>query len=189
LDAKLRITSMSGSLRVQSRNTALLNAAIAVAPTTLEIEVCSIADVPLYSQDIQNAGIPDAVLTLADKIKTADGLLIATPEYNFSIPGVLKNTIDWLTRVPEPPFSQKPTALMGTSVGRLGTINAQTHLRHSLGALNASIMNQPMAIIGNSGELFDDGEHGAVLHDDATKEYLTGFMQAVAVWVRRFVDS
>jgi chromate reductase len=183
----MHLIGISGSLRIQSRNTALLKAAVEVAPKDLSIELCSIAGIPLYNQDEHDAdGIPTAVTQLADKILAADGLLIATPEYNFSIPGALKNTIDWLSRVPEPPFKRKATALMGTSVGRLGTINAQTHLRHSLGALDAPIMNQPFALIGNSGELFNGGDTGAILHDDATRDYLTEFMQAVAQWVAVF---
>src|ERR1700730_1196923 len=103
----VRVLGVSGSLSKGSFNTALLRAAIALAPASLEIEVARIDSIPLYNEDVRAQGFPEPVATLRDRIAAADALLIVTPEYNYSVPGVLKNAIDWASRPPSPPFAGK----------------------------------------------------------------------------------
>src|SRR3954468_10055801 len=122
------IVALSGSLRRASFNTSLLRAAVELAPAGTAIEIASIAEIPLYNGDVEAAGIPVPVQALKDKVAAADGLLIATPEYNNSIPGVVKNTIDWLSRPPaDVPqiFRDKKVAIMGATPGRGGTLLSQ----------------------------------------------------------------
>src|SRR5437868_5870404 len=121
----MKILGISGSLRKGSFNTMLLNAAVKLAPAGTTIEVASIRDIPLYDGDVESAGFPPAVQTLKDKVIAADALLIVTPEYNNSIPGVAKNAIDWLSRPPaDVPrvFSGKPVGLIGATPGQGGTM-------------------------------------------------------------------
>jgi len=123
------IVGISGSLRKGSYNTALLHVAQELMPTGSKIEILSIDGVPLFNEDLENEGTPSSVVTLKDKIAAADGLLISTPEYNNSIPGVLKNAIDWISRpgtdLPRV-FHHKPFALMGATPSGFGTLHAQT---------------------------------------------------------------
>src|SRR5690606_29857215 len=95
--------------------------AVNLAPDGMEIEVADIAAIPMYNDDVRNAGEPDEVVQLKEKVRTADAVLLVSPEYNFSVPGVLKNTLDWLSRSPAPPFENKPVAIMGVSPGMVGT--------------------------------------------------------------------
>ena len=175
----LDIVAISGSLRRYSYNSALLRACQELSGDELSIEIGDIAEVPLYNADLED--FPTAVEQLAQRIRAAYGLLIATPEYNFSVPGVLKNTVDWLSRAQPQPFKGKPVALMGASYGRLGTINAQAHLRHSLMVLDAAVMNQPLVLVATAPEKFEDG---AGLVDAETRDYLASFLGAFASWVR-----
>src|SRR5262245_53755628 len=111
----VRVLGISGSLRKASFNTALLRAAIAQAPATLQIKVADIADIPPYNEDVRALGFPEPVAKFRDQIAASDALLIVTPEYNYSVPGVLKNAIDWASRPPNQPFAGKALALMGAS--------------------------------------------------------------------------
>ena len=115
----MKITAISGSLRRASFNTALLRTCIELAPADMDISLADISAVPLYNGDDQSTGFPAAVTGLGDQIRAADAVLIATPEYNYSIPGVLKNTIDWLSRVENQPFEGKPVGIMGAAMGAL----------------------------------------------------------------------
>ena len=125
----LRIVGIPGSLRRHSYNAALLRAAAELAPPEVQVEILSIAEIPLFNEDIESgAGIPDAVTGIKDRIAVADGLMIATPEYNNGMPGVLKNAIDWLSRPPgdiDRVFGGKPVVTMGASLGAFGTVMSQ----------------------------------------------------------------
>ncbi len=125
----VHVLGIAGSLRRGSYNRALLHAAMSLAPEGMEIVEAEIRDIPFYDADREAEGFPEPVRILRSRIASADALLIATPEYIYSVPGVLKNTIDWLSRAPDPPLSRKPTAIMGASTGMIGTARAQGHLR------------------------------------------------------------
>src|SRR5260221_5914210 len=125
--ATLKVLGISGSLRKGSYNTALLRAAVAAAPPGMAIAIADIHAVRVYDEDVREKGFPEPVQKLRDAIAAADALLIVTPEYNYSIPGVLKNAIDWASRPPSQPFAGKPLALMGASGGMGGTMRAQYH--------------------------------------------------------------
>ncbi len=176
----MRILALSGSLRKQSYNTALVHAARKAAPKDMVVEIGDLASIPPYDADVQERGVPAAVEQLASAIREADGIMIATPEYNYSIPGVLKNAIDWISRVDPQPFDGKPIAVMGASMGNLGTVRAQYHLRQVFVFLNGLVMNRPEVFVGAAHEKFDtDGN----LVDDETAAFLSEFLQQFARWV------
>jgi len=125
----MKVLAIAGSLREQSFNRGLIRAAQALAPAGMEIIAADISDIPLYNGDDDGDNRPAPVTALAEQVKAADALLFATPEYNYSIPGVLKNAIDWLSRVPGGIFAGKPAAIMGASMGGMGTSRSQYHLR------------------------------------------------------------
>lgn len=163
------VVAISGSLRKSSTNTMALRAAQRLAPEGMSIEIVDIADIPFYNDDVRAAGEPAAVSALKAKIAAADAVLIATPEYNFSIPGVLKNTLDWMSRPPAPPFDGKPVAILGASPGPVGTARVQYHLRQVLVFLNAFTLNKPEVFINHSGSKFNaEGE----LTDEATARFI-----------------
>lgn len=175
-----RILAISGSLRRESFNTRLIVQAQRLAPAGLAIERFDLAPIPLYNEDVNAVGLPAPVAALRQAIAQADGLLIATPEYNYSIPGVLKNAIDWVSRPPAQPLAGKPIALMGASAGQFGTARAQYHLRQVFVLLNGLVMNQPELMIGPaSGEFAADG----TLKDPATNDRLAKFLAAFTTWV------
>ncbi|MFO0930544.1 MAG: NAD(P)H-dependent oxidoreductase [Gemmataceae bacterium] len=143
----IRVLGISGSLRRGSFNTAALRAAVELAPAGMSIEPFDLSAVPLYNEDIYEKGFPPAVEELRRRIKEADALLIATPEYNYSVPGVLKNAIDWASRPPDQPFDGKPMAIFGASPTFTGTARAQYHLGQVFIYLNALILNRPEVFI------------------------------------------
>src|SRR5579859_2585336 len=124
-----KVLGIAGSLRKGSYNKLALRAAVELKPADMEIESFDIAPIPLYDEDLRERGFPPVVQDLREKIRSADALLIVTPEHNYSMPGVLKNAIDWASRPPQQPLNGKPAAIMGASTGRLGTARAQYHLR------------------------------------------------------------
>ncbi len=144
----MKIIAISGSLRKASFNTKLLELVKAQAAGH-DVEIVSLAGIPLYDQDVEDAGMPESVTALSAKIREADALYIATPEYNFSTSGVLKNAIDWLSRDREPsmPLGGKVVALAGTSAGMSGTSNAQAHLRHTLALLGCDMVTNPQVLV------------------------------------------
>ena len=157
----MRICGVSGSLRKASFNTALLHAVKDLVAPDHELHISSIADIPLYDGDVEDEhGVPEAVQRFAENIRSADAFLIATPEYNAGIPGVLKNAMDWASRVQPNVFDGKPTAIMGASPGRLGTVRAQLQLRNQLANLNAKTVAQPMVYVGSAGEFLGEGKPG-----------------------------
>lgn len=174
------LIAISGSLRKDSYNTALINAAKELAPESLSITLAHINDIPVYSSDTEGDGIPESVLSLAEAIRSADGVLISTPEYNYSFPGGLKNTIDWLSRVEDQPFAAKPVALMGASMGGQGTSRAQYHLRQVFVYLDGRVMNKPELMVGGAHTKFDDQGQ---LTDESTRKYLSRFLGSVLGWI------
>lgn len=166
----MKICGLSGSLRAKSYNSALLRAVRDIAAPEHEVVILDYSDFPLYSGDIEEQGIPEAVQRVGEAIRAADAQLIVTPEYNAGIPGVLKNAMDWISRIRPNVYDGKPTAMMGTSPGRLGTVRAQMQLRNQLANLNCLTVAQPMIYVGNAGQYFDEGKDGL---DTAT----TGFVE------------
>ena len=178
----VRILGIAGSLREGSFNAATLRAAQELAPAGMTIETFDIAPIPAYNEDVRQQGFPAPVEDLRTRIKAADGLLIVTPEYNYSIPGVLKNAIDWASRPPEQPFDGKPIGLMGASGGALGTARAQYHLRQCFIFLNGHVMNRPEVMIGQAQNRFD--AHGKLI-DQTTRDFVAAHLAALKTWVLR----
>jgi chromate reductase, NAD(P)H dehydrogenase (quinone) len=178
----LKILGISGSLRRASYNTAALRAAQELVPSGVTLETFDIAPIPLYNEDVRAQGFPPAVEDFRARIKAADALLIVTPEYNYSIPGVLKNAIDWASRPPEQPFDGKVIALMGASVGAIGTARAQYHLRQCFVFMNGLVLNQPEVMIGAAGTRFD--AQGKLI-DEKSRELIAALLVGLRDWALR----
>ena len=154
----IRVVGISGSLRAGSYNTAALRAAIALAPEGMTIETAEIGDLPLYNDDVRVAGYPPAVQRLRDQLSAADAILFVTPEYNYSIPGVLKNAIDWASRpFPENVLRYKPTAVVGASTGLFGAVWAQAEVRKTMKASGAHVLESELPV-GMADYAFVEGE-------------------------------
>ncbi len=176
----ISVLGISGSLRAESFNTGLLRAMQALAPAGMTVEIADISGVPLYREEVYKEGFPPAVETLRKQIAAADALLIATPEYNYSVSGVLKNAIDWASRPPSQPFNGKPVGIVGASPGRMGTARAQYHLRQVLVCLNAQTLNKPEVMVSGAGDAFDaDGR----LTDETARTILADLLAALAAAV------
>jgi chromate reductase len=185
-DSTINILGIAGSLRQGSFNRATLRVAQKLAPEGMAIEVFEIAPIPLYNEDVRQQGFPPVVQTFREKIRNADGLLIVTPEYNYSIPGVLKNAIDWASRPPDQPFERKPVGLMGASGGILGTARAQYHLRQCCVFLDGLVMNRPEVMIPTAQTKFDAEGN---LIDQQTRDFISAHLVAFKAWVSRFRKS
>jgi chromate reductase, NAD(P)H dehydrogenase (quinone) len=182
----MNVIGISGSLRKGSFNTAALRAAQGLAPEGMTIEVAQIGDLPLYNDDVRAAGFPPPAERLRAQIAAADAVLLVTPEYNYSISGVLKNAIDWASRPPNQPFEAKPVAIMGASPGLFGSARAQYHLRQMLIFLNAMPLNRPEVMIGQAQNKFDaDGN----LTDEPTREFIRKLLVALRDWTERLKRS
>ena len=169
------VVGFAGSLRRGSYNRALLRAATELAPSALHIVIHELDGIPLYNGDIEAAGAPPSVVQLRDAIRKADGLLIATPEYNHGVPGVLKNTIDWLSRPPRnSALNGKVAAVMGASPGMTGTARGQSQLRQAFVFTNTYALLQPEVLVGHAHEKF--GADGRLVHQ-ATRDFLGTFLQ------------
>src|SRR5262245_47015095 len=169
------VVGFAGSLRRGSYNHALLRAATERAPPALDIAIHELDGIPLYNADIEAAGTPRSVVQLRDAIRQADGLLIATPEYNHGVPGVLKNTIDWLSRPPrDSALNGKVAAVMGASPGMTGTARGQSQLRQAFVFTNTYALLQPEVLVGRADEKFD--AVGRLL-DQAMRDVLVAFLQ------------
>lgn len=172
----MKVIGLSGSLRQDSYNSMALRAAQRIAPAGMTIEIVDIRAIPLYDEDVRSKGEPAAVVEIKEKIRDADAVLIATPEYNFSLPGVLKNALDWLSRPPLAPFEEKLVAVMGASAGATGTARAQLDLRKVLIFLNAFTVNKPEVLIRDAAGKFDaEGE----LTDEATCEFIGDLLNSL----------
>src|SRR3954467_229287 len=165
----MKVLGICGSLRKASFNAMALRAAQKLVPQGMSLEIADISAIPMYNDDVRAAGEPVEVAALKAQIRAADAVLLGTPEYNFSIPGVLKNTLDWMSRPPEPPFDGKPVAIMGASPGPVGTARVQYDLRKVLVFMNPFTVNKPEVFISNAATKFNaDGE----LVDDATAKFI-----------------
>lgn len=182
----IKIIGISGSLRSGSYNSALLRAALRVLPADVQLDIGTIKGIPLYDGDVEaNDGIPAAVQTLKNSIVQSDGLLLVTPEYNNSIPGVTKNAIDWLSRPPADAgkvFGDKPVAIMGASPGGFGTILSQAAWLPVLRTLNMRAYFGPKMLVSRASQVFDaNGE----LTDEAVRKQLAAFLQGFADFIKR----
>jgi chromate reductase, NAD(P)H dehydrogenase (quinone) len=179
------IICICGSLRSGSYNRIVLKALPGLAPAGMSIkEAPSFAEFPLYNADIQNSsGLPAAVRTLADAIRSADGVVFCTPEYNFSLPGGLKNAIDWVSRVQDQPFAGKPIAIQSASPGPLGGGRVQYDLRRAMVFLDALTLNKPEIFIGNCASKID--EKTGELKDDTTRNFIKQQLEAFARFIER----
>jgi chromate reductase len=182
----MKIVGMSGSLRKGSYNSAALRAAQALVPEGTTIEIAEIGDLPLYNDDVRAAGYPAPVERLRRQLTEADAVLFVTPEYNYSVSGVLKNAIDWASRPPNQPFEGKPVAIMGASGGLFGTARAQYHLRQMLVFLNAFPVNKPEVMIGQAQNKFDEAGN---LTDEPTREFIRKLLASLVAWTERLQAS
>ncbi len=184
MTSPIRVLGIVGSLRAASYNGQLLRTAVELAPPELAFSSCDIATVPLFNQDLEAQGDPTPVVALRAIARDSDAVLIASPEYNYGVPGVLKNAIDWISRPPaKSHFRRKPAAIMGASQGSGGTIRMQLQLRVALQALEAYAMPRPEMVVAHCRDKFDaDGR----LTDAKTRESLTTFLAAFLDWCRRF---
>ena len=178
----VRILGIAGSLRRASYNRGALRAAADLLPDGTTLDVFNLDGIPGFNEDLEHSP-PTQVVALKQRIRTADAILFATPEYNYSVPGVLKNAIDWASRpYGDSAWTGKPAGIMGASAGGIATARAQYHLRQMMVFLNMFPVNQPEVMIGKAGERFDaDGN----LTDDPTKEHIRKLLATLADWTRR----
>jgi chromate reductase len=179
----LRVLGFAGSLREGSWNRALLEAAREMAPAGMAISVSDLSGIPLYNADQDNDdNRPESVNQFKQAIADADAVLIATPEYNYSIPGVLKNAIDWASRPGmRSVFAGKPVAMMGASSSMVGTARAQAHLRLVILSMKASVLPHPDVLVARAKEKFDDQHR---LTDEMTRKFLKEMLERLLEWGR-----
>lgn len=183
----LRFLGIAGSLRAASYNRGLIRAAIDVAPAGTSVVHYDLAAIPMFNADVEASGDPPPVAEFRRAIAAADALLIATPEYNHCVPGVLKNAIDWASRPARGSvLTGKPVAIMGASTGLGGTARAQAHLRDGLAYTNGFVLPLPEVLVGLAGERFDDD---ANLTDQDTRQEIRDLLVALAAWTRRLGRS
>lgn len=179
----LSVVTLCGSLRRGSYNAAIARALPALAPEGMRVTALEgIGELPLYNADIQAQGFPQRVQAMAEAIRAADGVIFVTPEYNYSVPGVLKNAIDWLSRLPQQPFAGKPVAIQSASPGAFGGARAQYHLRQILVFLDAYCLNRPEVMVSAAQtRISEAGE----LTDAATRDFIKGQLAAFAGFIAR----
>ncbi|MBS1039555.1 NAD(P)H-dependent oxidoreductase [Gluconobacter cerinus] len=183
-DTPLHFVTLLGSLRKASFNASVARALPELAPEGVSITpLGSIGHFPHYNADLQDAGFPPPVLAMAEQIQAADGVIIVTPEYNYSIPGVLKNAIDWLSRVTPQPFSGKPVAIQTASPGMIGGARAQYNLRQNMVFLDAFVLNRPEVMIGMVAGKVDP--ETLKLTDEPTCKFIAGQIVALAALARK----
>ncbi len=176
MENKFKILAFAGSLRKGSYNKALIRAAIELAPEDVSIEVFDLEGVPPFNQDFESTP-PTKVVEFKQKIREADALLIATPEYNYSIPGVLKNALDWASRPKiDTPLIGKTAAIMSASTGRLGGARAQYHLRQSFVFLNMRPINQPEVMLSDASHNIDTN---GILANEQTRQLIRQLIEAL----------
>ena len=180
-DSPVSILGIAGSLRAQSWNKKLLAAATLLVPPGATITTFDLKDIPLYNEDVREQGYPEPVAAFRAAIAQADAVLFVTPEYNYSVPGVLKNAIDWASRPPAPPFGKKPVATLGASPGMHGTVRGQTQLRELCIGLGMYVVPKPEVYVGKANEKFDAE---ANLTDEATKKFVAELLVNLADFTR-----
>jgi chromate reductase len=178
-ESLIAILGFAGSLRKNSFNKSLMRAAVELCPENAKIEVFDLEGIPPLNQDFENQP-PEKVRDFKEKIKAADAILIATPEYNYSIPGVLKNAIDWASRpYSDNAFDSKPVAIISASIGRLGGSRSQYHLRQTFVTLNMYPINDPEVIVSHAQEKIDkDGK----LTDEKTRKEIRELLESLIAW-------
>jgi chromate reductase len=175
------VVAFTGSLRAGSYNRALARTVRDLAPALLAVTIEEIDAIPLYNLDVEQVAFPDSVTWLKQAIRKADGTLVITPEHNFSVPGVLKNVIDWISRPSgDAALTGKPVGILGATPGVVGTARAQMHLRTILVNLNAIVMPQPAVLIARAHEKFDAAGR---LTDQETVKHIRTFLSAFAQWI------
>lgn len=179
MEKPIKILGIAGSLRKGSYNRAALRIAQKLVPDNAVLEIFDLDKIPPFNEDLEKQ-MPESVVNLKEKIRSADAVLFVTPEYNYSIPGVLKNAIDWASRpYGDNSWDSKPVAMMGASVGMLGTARAQYHLRQVFVFLNVYPLNRPEVMIANAADKFDkDGN----LTDQKTREKIKELLDTLVVW-------
>lgn len=178
-----RVVAFAGSLRRRSFNRALIEAAREIAPPGLTIETVEIGGLPFYDADLEAQGDPPPVTGFKTALASADGVLIATPEYNDGIPGVLTNALDWGSRLPgRSPLAGKPVLVMGASPSQVGTARAQLHLRQVLAHVQARVLPPPELLVARAHERFDAELH---LTDEGTRRLLADLLRRFAIWIAR----
>ncbi|BCL81739.1 NAD(P)H-dependent FMN reductase [Ktedonobacteria bacterium brp13] len=179
MNNELKILGIAGSLRKGSFNKAALRSAISLTPSNVTLETFDISSFPLFNQDDDN-NPPEVIRQFKGKIRASDAILFATPEYNYSVPGVLKNAIDWASRpYGDNAWEGKPVAIMSASIGMLGGTRAQHHLRQTFVFLNVYPLNSPEVIIPNAADKFDSAGN---LTDQHTKEKIQELLKTLSVW-------
>ncbi len=183
-----KIAVLIGSLRKESFNRKMAKAVIALAPETLQLDIIEIGDLPLYNQDYDDEGRPPSRwVEFRDHVRSFDGFLFVTPEYNRSVPAVLKNAIDVGSRpYGKSVWAGKPGAVISVSPGAIGGFGANHHLRQSMVFLNVPTMQQPEAYIGNAGKLFDESND---LVNESVREYMSNYMHSFAIWVETIISG
>jgi chromate reductase len=182
MSSNVRILGIAGSLRRGSYNQAALRAAKLLAPKNGEIDIFQLDGIPMFSEDDEKSP-PSSVVELKKRIRRADAVLIATPEYNYSIPGILKNAIDWASRPHgDNAWSGKSAAIMGASLGAIGTARAQYHLRQIFVTLNLLTLNQPEVMIADAAHRFD--AEGNLVHEP-TRQLIQEMLKNLVDWTRR----
>lgn len=179
-----RVLGVAGSLRAGSFNRSLLRAAVELAPSGMEIRTFEgLREIPPYDADVEAAGEPAPVAAWKNAIRESEALLFVTPEYNYGVPGVLKNAFDWASRPPgKSPLTRKPAGIMGVSGGNSGTARAQLALRQSFVFTETYGMLRPEILVPRGAEKFDAGGR---LTDERTREAVRKFLQALALWIER----
>lgn len=181
--SEVKVLGFAGSLRKSSYNRAALQAVRELLPPGMTLEICDLAPIPLFNEDVERDAFPAVVAEFKERIAAADALLIATPEYNYSIPGVLKNALDWASRPPgQSPLMDKPLAFMGASTGYFGTSRAQYHLRQVCVVLNMHPLNSPEVFISGAASKFD--ESGRLI-DPMFRNGISKLLQALQEWTIR----
>jgi chromate reductase len=180
LTTPIRILGISGSLRANSYNRWALQAAGELLPTHARLEIHDLNPLPMYSGDLEQQGLPPTVQELRAAIAAADALLIATPEYYYSVSGALKNAIDWVGRPPlPPPLTGKPVAILGVSTAPFATARAQLHLRQILGHFDVRLLAQPEVYVGGAADKFDASGR---LTDQPTRDAIGALVEALLAW-------
>jgi chromate reductase len=182
MSQKIKVLSFAGSLRKGSYNKALIHTAVELAPQNVSIEIFDLEGIPLFNQEFET-NPPPRVKEFKDKIRDSDALLIATPEYNFSVPGVLKNAIDCASRPKtDTPLEGKPVAIMSASTGRFGGARAQYHLRQTLVFLDMHPVNRPEVMLSDATHNVDaDGK----VTNEQTRQLIKQLLEALATWTIR----
>jgi chromate reductase len=179
----IRVVGFAGSLRRASYNRGLIRAAAELAPPGIVVDVFDLSDLPLYNQDVEDAGEPAAVVAFKQAIERSDAMLVATPEYNHGIPGVLKNALDWASRPRvTSPLRDKAVAVLGASPGHGSTARAQAQLRDAFVFTGACVMPLPELLVGSAGQHFDDDGN---LTDEALRTSLVELVEALQAWTLR----